>query len=145
MYKRQIVELPCQFDKYVVKNNDVVSSGTITVQRTCNICHVYGQLTLTGKATAWLELTSDEFVLPAIAGSNQYMYISVNIGWGTASTAPAVLRLSPAGNLVIQYGQAGTCNFSFTYICEGGASDSGDAAETTTYAGTATVGTSTVL
>ena len=112
------LELPGQFDRYTISANGVVDSGTITVQRTCNICHVYGQLTLTGKATAWIELTSEEFVLPAILNSNQYMYISVNIGWGTAGTAPAVLRLSPAGNLVLQYGQAGTCNFSFTYICE---------------------------
>lgn len=107
--------MPYSTNKYTIPTNGAVSAGTVTVQRMGNLCHVYGQITLTGKLTEWTTILSD---LPAIAGSTQNLYISVNGGWGNASAIPAVLRLSPDGVLDMQYGQATAFNFSFTYICE---------------------------
>ena len=120
---------------YTTFDSDVVSSGTVYVIKKLGWCQVFGTAVLTGTVADWTTIL-DNTKIPA-PQHGKTMFQAIN-SWSASYTRPARVSISAAGNLMVRYGAAFELNFSFVYPI------GSEQTDTTAYAGSAVVGTSTV-
>ena len=135
-----VVRAPCETDTYTEFDGNVVEDGSsVTVVTKLGICFVSGRIKLGGTVDTMTDILGSTEVPAPQTG------VSVNITagyWTSSYTRLMRVGVGAGGGLRIMYGAAGLFDFSFSYPI--GPDGPGTTDDTTAYASTAVVGTSTV-